>query len=491
MGGLITGVAGLAVSLAVAALLGLRLTPPEAVAEAAIDATPGKAVHRLVEVVGRWDKPLLLTGVLVTFVLLSVVAGLLTRRGMLRGQLVFLAMAAVSVLAVLTRPQASPTSLLPVAAGAVTWVALLPFLCSPPATGVAPSEARRQFLRRAGLVALAAVAVGVGSRLLGRQRRQVEAARLDLDLPVTGGIVPPGADVGLDGLDPWKSLNDDFYRIDTAVVVPAVAVADWRLRIHGMVENEIVLTYQDLLDRGLTEAWVTLCCVSNPVGGDLIGNAWWSGVRVADLLAEAKPQPGADAVLQTSDDGWTCGTPLAVLTDDRDAMLAVAMNGEPLPLEHGFPVRMVVPGLYGYVSATKWVVDLEVSRFQDFTAFWTGKGWSEEGPVRTESRIDVPDSNHRVLAGSVRVGGVAWAQHTGIESVEVQLDGGEWTPVELGRVPSVDTWVQWSGTVQADPGVHKLAVRATDKSGYEQTAVRRDVVPDGATGWHTIEFTAE
>jgi hypothetical protein len=236
---------------------------------------------------------------------------------------------------------------------------------------------------------------------------------------------------------------------------------------------------------------VTLCCVSNPVGGELIGNAWWSGVRVADLLAEAGPLPEADAVLQTSEDGWTCGTPLVALTDDRDALLALAMNGEPLPLEHGFPVRMVVPGLYGYVSATKWLVDIEVSRFSDIDAFWTGKGWAEEGPVKTQSRIDVPRSNHRVMAGAVRVGGVAWAQHTGIEKVEVQVDGGAWTPVELGRVPSVDTWVQWSGTVETEPGVHTLAVRATDKSGYEQTAVRRDVLPDGATGWHTIEFTAE
>jgi hypothetical protein len=182
---------------------------------------------------------------------------------------------------------------------------------------------------------------------------------------------------------------------------------------------------------------------------------------------------------------------LGALTDDRDALLAVAMNGEPLPLEHGFPVRMVVPGLYGYVSATKWLVDLEISRFDDFEAFWTGKGWAEEGPVRTQSRIDVPSSNHRVLAGPVRVGGVAWAQHTGIDAVEVRLDGGSWTAVDLGRVPSTDSWVQWSGTVEAGPGVHTLAVRATDRSGYEQTGVQRSVVPDGATGWHTIEFTAE
>jgi hypothetical protein len=290
---------------------------------------------------------------------------------------------------------------------------------------------------------------------------------------------------------PWRVPGSSFYRIDTAVVVPAVDVSTWRLRIHGMVEREITLAFKELLDRRLTEAWVTLCCVSNPVGGDLIGNAWWSGVRVADLLAEAGPKPGADAVRQTSQDGWTCGTPLGALTDGRNAMLAVAMNGQPLPLEHGFPVRMVVPGLYGFVSATKWVVDLEVTRFDDFTAFWTERGWSPRGPVKTESRIDVPAANHRVNAGALRVGGVAWAQHTGIERVEVRLDGGPWTEVKLGRVPSTDTWVQWAGTVEVNPGNHSLAVRATDRSGYTQTGARVGVLPDGATGWHTVEFTAE
>ena len=494
--GVLTGLAGLAVSLAAAALLRERLTPPEAVAEAVIDVTPGKVAKVLVDVFGRWDKPLLLIGVVTVLLLLAALAGILTRRGVLRGQVVFLLMAGAAAAAVLTRPQAPFSSVLPVAAGALTWLAVLPFLAVPASSAgggdeASQRESRRLFLRRAGLVAVGALVVGVGSRFLGRQRRIVEAGRSSLDLPVTDGTVPVGAQLDLPDLEPWRSPNSDFYRIDTAVVVPAVEAATWRLRIHGMVENELVLTYQDLLDRGLTEAWVTLCCVSNPVGGQLVGNAWWSGVRVADLLAEAVPLPGADAVLQTSEDGWTCGTPLGVLTDDRDALLAVAMNGEPLPLEHGFPVRMVVPGLYGYVSATKWLVDLEVSRFDDFDAFWTGKGWAEEGPVRTQSRIDVPRGNHRVTAGEVRFGGVAWAQHTGIGSVEVRLDGGPWTAVELGRVPSDDTWVQWAGTVEADAGVHTLAVRATDRSGYEQTGVQRDVLPDGATGWHTIEFTAE
>ena len=235
---------------------------------------------------------------------------------------------------------------------------------------------------------------------------------------------------------------------------------------------------------------MTICCVSNPVGGDLIGNAWWSGVRIADLLEEAGVHPGADAVKQTSKDGWTCGTPIQALTDGRNAMLAVAMNGVPLPLEHGFPVRMIVPGLYGYVSATKWVVDLEVTTFDKFSAYWTDRGWSERGPVKTESRIEVPGQGTHVKAGSVRVAGHAWAQHTGIATVEFRVDGDPWQQADLGRVPNLDTWVQWSGTVQVGSGDHTLVVRATDRSGYTQTAARADVVPNGATGWDHITFAA-
>jgi molybdopterin-dependent oxidoreductase-like protein protein len=251
-----------------------------------------------------------------------------------------------------------------------------------------------------------------------------------------------------------------------------------------------VLTYRELIDRQLTEAWVTINCVSNPVGGDLIGNAWWSGVRIADLLALAGVQPGADAVLQTSKDGWTCGTPLGALTDDRNAMLAVAMNGRPLPIEHGFPVRTIVPGLFGYVSACKWVVEMEVTRYADIEAYWTKKGWSERGPVKMSSRIDVPDDGGEVVADGGRVGGMAWAQHTGIASVEVSVDDGPWQQAELGGVPSSDTWVQWAATLQVEPGDHTLAVRAVDRDGTVQTGKEQDTLPDGATGWHTIGFQA-
>jgi hypothetical protein len=234
---------------------------------------------------------------------------------------------------------------------------------------------------------------------------------------------------------------------------------------------------------------LTLCCVSNQVGGDLISNAWFSGVLISELLAEAGVQSGADAVLSTSDDGWTAGTPLAALTDDRNAILAIAMNGEPLSPEHGFPVRMVVPGLYGYVSATKWVVDMEVTAFSDFSAFWTKRGWSPQGPIKTESRIDVPNSGAHLSTGDVAIGGVAWAQHTGISKVEVRIDDQNWVEATLGTDPSIDAWRQWTYVWSAESGDHQIQVRATDESGYTQTSEEVDPVPDGATGWHTIDVS--
>jgi DMSO/TMAO reductase YedYZ molybdopterin-dependent catalytic subunit len=493
LAGAVTGAAGLAVSYLAADLLNTRANPVQVVAEQIIARTPGPVAEALIHLVGRNDKPFLIAGVAIGIVVLGAVAGLLTGVRVVLGHLVFWAMAVVALAATVGRSDFTPYALLPIGAGVVAWTLLLDYLTglARPKPTVIPS--RRRFLLNAGGVALAAVAVGAGGRLVGRSRRAVETARSLLRLPVTRGVVPAGADTGIGtgrGAAPWRVPNGSFYRIDTAVVVPNVDPNDWSLRIHGMVDREITLTYRELVARQLTEAWVTICCVSNPVGGDLIGNAWWSGVRVADLLKEAGVHPDADAVKQTSQDGWTCGTPVQALTDGRNAMLAIAMNGEPLPLEHGFPVRMIVPGLYGYVSATKWLVDLEVTRFDRFTAFWTDKGWSEKGPVKTESRIEVPRDGGDVAAGSVGVGGHAWAQHTGIEKVELRIDGGPWQAADLGRVPGNDTWVQWSATVAAKPGRHTLVVRATDKSGYTQTPARADVLPDGATGWHSIDFTA-
>ncbi len=335
------------------------------------------------------------------------------------------------------------------------------------------------------------MALGAAGRAVGRGRRHVEETRRLLKLPrVTPPVVPTRARIGLDGISTWMTPADQFYKIHTAIVVPAIEPVDWQLRIHGMVDREVVVTYQDLLDRRLTEGWVTLNCVSNPVGGPLIGNAWWSGVRLAALLREAGVHPDADALLQTSDDGWTCGTPLSALVDNRNAMLALAMNGEPLPIDHGFPVRTLVPGLYGYVSACKWVVDIEVTQFSRFSAYWTERGWGERGPVKLSSRIDVPASGGELSAGTARIGGVAWAQHVGIEAVEVALDGGDWQPAEISHPPTDDSWVQWAASVHLDPGEHVARVRCTDKNGLVQTGVERDVLPDGSTGWHTVGFTA-
>ncbi|MCY7395941.1 MAG: molybdopterin-dependent oxidoreductase, partial [Nocardioides sp.] len=355
----------------------------------------------------------------------------------------------------------------------------------------AVAQTRRTFLTRVAVVGAVATVLGVAGRVIGGGRRNVEQARSLLRLDgVTRPTVPAGVRVGVDGVTPWMTPVEDFYRIDTAVVVPIIEPRDWQLRIHGMVDREVVITYDDLMAREITEGWITLNCVSNPVGGDLIGNAWWSGVRIADLLAEAGVSPDADAVLQTSDDGWNCSTPLVALTDDRNALLAVAMDGRPLPIEHGFPVRSVVPGLYGYVSGTKWVVDMEVTRFDRVDAYWTQRGWGELGPQKISSRVDVPRSGSEVGAGEVTFGGVAWAQHTGISGVEVSVDGGDWTPGTIADAGLPDSWVQWSATLGVDAGDHLVRVRATDADGLVQDGTVRDVLPDGATGYDTRDFTA-
>jgi DMSO/TMAO reductase YedYZ molybdopterin-dependent catalytic subunit len=484
--GVVAGLAGIAVAFAATAVLRQRANPVQAVAELIRDITPGPLAEKLIQIVGQADKPLLLTGVMLGLLGLSAWAGMLTRRSIVAGMAVFVAMGVIAGVAAVSRHGATSNALIPVALGTTTWVIALSYLRPLPAF----SDDRRGFLLKLGGVVAAAGVFGTGSLFFGKARRAVEESRRRLRLPVTSGVVPAGADLDIEDLGPWRVPNDSFYRIDTALVIPTIKPKEWRLRIHGKVDNPMTLTYDDLLERELTEAWVTLCCVSNRVGGDLIGNAWWSGVRIADLLAEAGVQESADAVLQTSKDGWSCGTPIQVLTDDRSSLLAIAMNGKPLPLEHGFPVRMVVPGLYGFVSATKWLVDLEVTNFDKFEAYWTPRGWSEQAPVKTQSRIDVP-STGRAMAGEVTVAGTAWAQHTGIEKVEVRLGGNAWVPCELGRVPGVDTWVQWSTTVNVEPGIHSLAVRATDRSGYTQTGVETDVAPNGATGWHVVRFTAE
>ncbi len=507
--GVLAGLAGLAVSHAVASALNIRESPIVAVSEGIIRATPGSVVEPAIALLGHWDKPVLIVLVVAGMLGAFMMAGLTSRRSTWLPMLIFGALAAAALASVLTSGTTATTGLLPVAAGFLTWVVTLSLLTEPLRRMVAlealpPRESdpsggsvsaaretnRRGFLIRAGGVGAATLAAtGLGA-LLGRGRGKVQQAREMLKLPITPPMPPEGTKIGVAGIAPWRTPNEDFYLIHTAIAVPAIAPDDYVLRIHGMVDQELTLTYKELSARQFTEAWITLNCVSNEVGGDLIGNAWWSGVKISDVLSQAGVQDGADAVLQTSSDGWTCGTPLSALTDDRAAMLALGMNGEPLPVEHGFPVRMVVPGLYGFVSATKWLVDIEVTKFDDITAYWTSRGWSAQAPVKMASRIDVPENGGEVAAGSVRFGGSAWAQHTGIKAVDISVDGGPWTPCDLGVVPHEDTWVQWAATIDVEPGEHRVQVRATDMTGLVQTSVERDVIPDGATGWHSIPFRA-
>ena len=489
--GVVAGGCAVALSEATAWTLRADTGPVGAVAAVVRDATPGALAELLIGLVGAADKPLLLGGTVVLLLAVCGYAASWVRRAPLVPDLVFLALAGIGFAALMSRPTPTTGAALALVVGVMTWVVTLRLLTGPvlddrPGTD---SEGRRTFLKRAGIVVGLAAVLTVAGRAAGGLRRGVEQSRRLLRLPVTPGEVPRAADLRVEGIAPWRTPDEEFYLIHTALASPAIRPEDWTLRIHGMVEREVRIGYQDLVDRRLREAWVTLCCVSNPVGGDLVGNAFWSGVPVRELLAEAGVRDGADAVLQTSQDGWTCSTPLEALTDDRDALLAVAMNGRPLPVDHGFPVRMVVPGLYGYVSATKWLVDLEVTRFEDVSAFWTERGWGERGPVKTMSRVDVPEDGATVPAGEVVLGGVAWAQHTGIERVEVQVDGGPWQDADLGAAPTTDTWVQWRLRVEVEAGDHEVVVRATDTSGYTQTAARADVVPDGATGWDAHSFS--
>jgi DMSO/TMAO reductase YedYZ molybdopterin-dependent catalytic subunit len=352
---------------------------------------------------------------------------------------------------------------------------------------------RRAFLRAALAVSAVAAAGGVTRGAYGGPA--AAASRADVTIPTPAGAAPPlarGVSLDVPGITPYLTANQSFYRVDTALQVPDVPVDSFRLRLHGMVDRELDLSFDDLLSRRLVERRITLTCVSNPVGGEYVGNATWIGVPIGDLLREAGVQDGADAVKSTSADDFTAGTPLPVLLDEqREALVAVAMNGEPLPLEHGFPVRMVTPGLYGYVSATKWLVDLEVTRFADFKAYWTTRGYAAEAPIKTSSRIDVPRSFARVKPGRTQVAGVAWSQDRGIAGVEVRVDGGGWAPARLAEQDNVNTWRQWVWDWDAEPGNHTLEVRATDATGYTQTSARAPIAPDGSTGWHSVNVTVE
>ncbi len=527
LAGLLAGVAAVAASEAVAALLTGVTSPLLAVGNRAVDATPRPLKEFAISTFGSNDKPVLLGGMVLTIGLLALVLGAVgvRRPRVALGGFVVLSMVAL-VAALTDRTATAGTALLvlPVLAllvvGAGSLLLLLRALRTPPKRTDAPAQTdapakprllvgdllpahvegddlpagfdRRGFLQTA--VAVSAVAAVGGAVRQGLGGSAAASARADITLPrpaVTAPTLAKATSFNIPGITPFITPNRDFYRVDTALSVPDVPVDGFTLRIHGMVDQELELSYEDLLKRRMIERRITLTCVSNPVGGQYAGNATWLGVPVRDLLEEAGVRSGADAVKSTSADNMTIGTPLQALDDPgRDALIAVGMNGEPLPLAHGFPVRMVVPGLYGYVSATKWLVDLEVTRFADFKAYWSTRGYSVKAPIKTSSRIDVPASFARVKAGTrVPVAGVAWSQDRGIKAVEVRVDGGAWQPVELAAADNVDTWRQWRWGWDATPGTHLLEVRATDDTGYTQTDQRAPIAPNGSTGWHSVTVT--
>ncbi|CAH0168078.1 Sulfoxide reductase catalytic subunit YedY [Arthrobacter sp. Bi83] len=501
--GVVAAGTGLVASELIAGFVSPSLSTMTALGGAVIDAAPPGVKDWAVSLFGTADKIALLTGMALVIAILAAVAGMLELRRRFAGAAVFAAFGIVGVAAVLTRAQVTVTAVaLPVLAAGIGGLLLQSLIwrlaawqkaAAPRSRGQRPgqnSAERRSFLQLLGGTAAAVLVGGAFATAWRGGAAGVSELRSALRLPSPrsrAAGIPEGAQIGLAGMVPLVTPNPDFYRIDTALSAPVIDPREWTLKVTGMVEREVELNFDALLAKPLTERHVTIACVSNEVGGDLIGNALWLGWPVRELLAMAGPKPGADMVLSKSTDGWTASTPLEVLTDkNRDALLAVGMNGDPLPLEHGFPVRMIVPGLYGYVSATKWLTELKVTRFADDVAYWTPRGWSERGPIKISSRIDVPRDGRPARAGTVMFGGVAWAQHTGIGKVELRVDRGNWQPADLAPGISVDTWYQWQLGIDLHPGQHEVQVRATDLRGAAQSEEQRSVAPDGATGFHTI-----
>lgn len=497
----LAGVVSAAVFLAVAELVALVVAPQAspilAIGSFVIDIVPQPFKEFAIATFGEYDKIALLAGLGLAVLIASAIAGIAQYIKPPLGVVALVIAGAISIAAIVTRAGATPLASLPPIAGTIAGSVLLTYLVSrlrrwSTAPTTAAEEAgvdRRMFLRVTAIAAASALIVGIGARALNATTSSIAAVRKALKLPAPRStvVVPDGAEFDIPGLSPLFTPNSDFYRVDTALTVPSVDPGTWRLVIDGMVDERVELSYEDLIGMGLDEYSITLTCVSNVVGGDLIGNAKWLGVPVRDVLRLAGVQPGADMVLSRSVDGFTASTPLASLTDDGvDAILAVGMNGEPLPLEHGFPVRMVVPGLYGYVSATKWLTELKVTTFAADEAYWTPRGYSAEAPIKFSSRLDTPRTLTPLAAGRTPVAGVAWDQTVGIERVEVKIDDTEWQQATLSAPVNDDTWVQWFVDWDATPGSHNITVRAVNKNGELQAEQQAPIAPNGSTGWHRM-----
>jgi DMSO/TMAO reductase YedYZ molybdopterin-dependent catalytic subunit len=514
--GLLTAGVALGVAELAAAVTGAQGAPVIAVGETAINLTPIPVKDFAIAHFGSHDKEALIAGIVVMLAGFAALIGVVAVRRIAYGLAGLAAFAGVGVAAAVHLPTANAGDAVPTLAGVGVAAAVLVVLVRavwaafpagparelPAGAAQAPTGAydvgtaggspdRRRFLiLGAGAAVGAAVAGEVGEKLLGRF--SVASSRAGVRLPgaaVRARAVPAGVDFRIPGVTPFFTSNSGFYRVDTDLVLPQVSPASWTLTIDGMVDRAVEFSFAELLRMPLTENDMTLVCVSNSVGGTYSGNARWLGVPLAGLLRKAGVRAGADQVLSAATDGMTISTPVAAIMDTPGALLAVGMNGQPLPVAHGFPARMLVPGLYGYVSATKWVTRLTLTTFASQKAYWTQRGYTAQAPIKTESRIDVPKPLAQVKAGSVTVAGVAWAPAKGIAAVEVNVDNGAWHQARLAAVDTIETWRQWMWDWDATPGLHTLQVRATDNTGATQTSQRAQVFPNGASGWDSTVVT--
>lgn len=471
----------------VAAIFGSP-SPVRAIGDFVIDNVPPGIKDWAIATFGIYDKLILVIGIVVVGLLIGALVGMIARRWSALANLVIGGFAVVGALASsLEAPGLAPW--LVAAAGAGAGIVALRLLMRR-ASSRDTDQGRRAFLVGLGWVAGLAVLAAAGGRALASRIGNLAAGRDEVVLPTaTEAVAPPGPeqDFMIEGQTPVVVPNDDFYRIDTALVVPQVDLNEWRLNFTGMVDRPFALTFDELLDMPMVERYVTLSCVSNPVGGSLVGNARWLGVPLAELLDRARVQGGAEQLVGISVDNFTAGFPVEAVYDGRETLVAVGMNGEPLPFEHGFPARLVVSGLYGYVSATKWLTEVNLTTWDGFDAYWVPRGWSKEGPIKTQSRIDTPTGS--IGAGTHPIAGVAWAPNVGIVRVEVQVDENPWIDAEISAPLSLDSWVQWKLDYPFESGPHSIRVRATDATGQTQIETPSAVAPNGATGWHRVTLS--
>lgn len=498
--GVLAGGVALAIGELVAGVGSSQRAPVIAVGDMVIKAVPRRVKDLAISTFGTNDKLALLVGIYGVIAVLAAVLGLRAAKRFIVGAAGIATFGVVGVFAATQELDVRPVELLAPLIGAAAGIGVLRLLLGaipePPSAPVAVAGnvlERRSFLK----LSAGAVAIGAGSVSIGRflqARVSAAASRLAVVLPKASkplAAIPAKADFGVDGLSPFVTPNGDFYRIDVNLLVPQVQAETWSLTVKGLVDKELTITYADVVAMPMVEADVTLACVSNEIGGRLVGNARWLGTPLLPLLERAGIDPKADQIVPRSVDGFTVGFPVDALRDGRTALLAIGMNGEPLPIAHGFPARLVVAGLYGYVSAVKWLKEIELTTFADFDPYWVKRGWAVDGPIKTMARIDTPRGFSRVQAGTVPLAGVAWAQTRGITKVEVQIDDGPWRETDLSADVGKDTWRQWLYRWDATPGSHQVTVRATDSTGETQTEERAEPFPDGATGWHSVAVIVE